>query len=277
MNEEKIRELIRNLSSIITHTQTLEKSFSSEIYSSHPLFRKSARNLLHYLALRNFDIREIQQKLAALGLSSLGRAEAHVYSSLVTVCNQLKLLLKDPLHDNLAEIIPIPDNSGLLDSNIKKLFGIINKERSVRIMVTLSSDTADNYQMVKDLILAGMDCARINCAHDDQQTWIKMIENIRRAKKETGLSCKILMDLAGLKLRTGPVKPGRKILKIKIKKDFFGNFIRPAILWMGPPEINSPSESDVHIPVSAAWISRLKAGDKIKFIDARGKKRKFLI
>ena len=41
----------------------------------HPNYQDSARNLLHYLALRRHDLRPLQLRLAALGLSSLGRAE----------------------------------------------------------------------------------------------------------------------------------------------------------------------------------------------------------
>ena len=35
----------------------------------------SARNLVHYMALRRHDLRELQDQLAAVGLSSLGRAD----------------------------------------------------------------------------------------------------------------------------------------------------------------------------------------------------------
>ena len=42
----------------------------------HPVQRASARNLLHYLALRSRDLRPLQARLAAAGLSSLGRAES---------------------------------------------------------------------------------------------------------------------------------------------------------------------------------------------------------
>ena len=57
-----------------------------EMHINH---QKSARNLLHYLALRCHDLRPLQQRLAELGLSSLGRAESHV---LVTVDAVLGLL-----------------------------------------------------------------------------------------------------------------------------------------------------------------------------------------
>ncbi len=43
---------------------------------------QSARNLVHYLALRRFDLRNTQERLALLGISSLGRSEGHVLSNL---------------------------------------------------------------------------------------------------------------------------------------------------------------------------------------------------
>ena len=41
----------------------------------------SERNLAHYLAFRRHDHRGLQQRLADLGLSSLGRAEPHVLAN----------------------------------------------------------------------------------------------------------------------------------------------------------------------------------------------------
>ena len=52
----------------------------------------SARNLLHYLALRRHDLRHAQPLLASHGLSSLGRTESHVRNSLDTVLRVLHTL-----------------------------------------------------------------------------------------------------------------------------------------------------------------------------------------
>jgi pyruvate kinase len=58
---------------------------------------------------------------------------------------------------------------------------------------------------VRDLVARGMDCARINCAHDDDSAWAKMIAHVRRAEAETQSRCRVLMDLGGPKARTGAV------------------------------------------------------------------------
>jgi hypothetical protein len=47
--------------------------------------RSSVTNLIAYLAMRGRDLRGLQSCLAELGLSSLGRAEAHVQQSLGAV------------------------------------------------------------------------------------------------------------------------------------------------------------------------------------------------
>ena len=55
-----------------------ERERSDEIEAAHPLHRRSAANLVHYVELRNHDIRHLQTQLGLLGLSSLGRSESSV-------------------------------------------------------------------------------------------------------------------------------------------------------------------------------------------------------
>ena len=60
-------------------------------------FAESALNLAHYLALRRRDLRPLQRRLAALGLSSLGRLEGRVMPTLVAVRRALAALLGHPM------------------------------------------------------------------------------------------------------------------------------------------------------------------------------------
>ncbi len=46
------------------------------------------------------------------------------------------------------------------------------------------------------------------------------IENLRRAERATGRNCRILMDLAGPKLRTGPLAPDPAVVKIRRPEKF---------------------------------------------------------
>ena len=84
--------------------------------------------------------------------------------------------------------------------------------RETRILVTLSARAAEDPAHVENLVLTGMNCARINCAHDDPKAWTAMVSNIRTAARAHGRTCRVLMDLAGPKIRTRNVvtPPDRK-------------------------------------------------------------------
>ena len=41
-------------------------------------------------------------------------------------------------------------------------------------MVTMPSEAADDYTLVHNLLKQGMDCLRINCAHDDASAWLRI-------------------------------------------------------------------------------------------------------
>lgn len=53
-------------------------------------------------------------------------------------------------------------------------------------MVTMPSEAADDFQLVRQLLANGMDCMRINCAHDDSNAWGCMVAHLQRAKQELG-------------------------------------------------------------------------------------------
>ena len=80
--------------------------------------------------------------------------------------------------------------------------------RETRIMVTLPSEAASDRDLVRSLATAGMDCARINSAHDDEAAWTAMASNVRAAADAAGRRLPILVDLPGPKLRTGSIEPG---------------------------------------------------------------------
>lgn len=89
----------------------------------------------------------------------------------------------------------------LLQHHTEELFGETPTHRRVRIMVTLPTEAASHYELVRDLLLRGTDCVRINVAHDTPTEWSATIAHVRLAEAETGRSCKVLMDLGGPKPR----------------------------------------------------------------------------
>ncbi|MDM9581570.1 pyruvate kinase [Nostoc sp. GT001] len=175
-----------------------------------PAFIDSSLNLAYYLALRRHDLRFLQTALMPWGLSSLGRIEARVLPNLDAVIATLAAICQ-PFDQSLTQRPPLAaffEGERLLQQHTEDLFGISSSDRRVRIMVTLPTEAASNYELVKDLIQRGCDCMRINCAHDSSSEWLAMIVNIRLAEVETGRACKVLMDLGGSKPRTeGVISP----------------------------------------------------------------------
>ena len=82
-----------------------------------------------------------------------------------------------------------------------ELFGADPTGPYSRIMVTLPSEAASEPALLHELIAAGGDCMRINCAHDGAAAWAAMIAHARSAAAALGRSCPILMDLGGPKCR----------------------------------------------------------------------------
>ena len=114
------------------------------------------------------------------------------------------------------------EGTELLEANADALLGPPPPGRKVRIMVTMSSDAATDYELVRDLVRSGMDCMRINCAHDNPEAWLGMIRNLKKAREETRRNCRILMDVAGPKLRTGAIEPGPSVIKCRPRRDVRG-------------------------------------------------------
>ena len=280
-NKSQPQELFRQLDCLRSEMLELEASGRIEFDGVHGDHGASASNLLHYLALRRHDIRQLQAHLAALGLSSLGRTEPHVFSALQAVMKALLRLSGSAGNGaELPEAAPqIGEGAGLLDKNAEALFGPAPKGRTVRIMVTMPSEAATDYELVRDLVLHGMDCMRVNCAHDGPDAWACMIRNLRRAETETGRSCKVSMDIAGPKLRTGPIELGPAVLKFKPKRNELGRVTSPARVWLTAEDNaeHAPTHADASIPVSADWLAAVKPGDRVRFTDARGSPRTMVI
>ncbi|GAA4197554.1 pyruvate kinase [Microbacterium oryzae] len=234
----------------------------------HPHHREGARNLLHYLALREHDLRPLQERLSTLGLSSLGRMEGDVLRNLDAVLRVTEAALGT--EDDRQEIDP--DDRGDLRDNAAALLGGDADDRRTRIMVTLPSSGADDASLAAGFVDAGMDLARINCAHDDPSAWRRMAENVRAASDRV----RVAMDLAGPKLRTGPVGDGPHVVKVKPARDAAGGVVEPARFALAA-ELDLGA-SVPRIPVAdRAWLARRSPGDLVRFHDARGRSRRMSV
>jgi pyruvate kinase len=182
-----------------------QQRFGFLLENVHPAQYASAVNLLHYLVLRSKDIRELQDALHENGFSSLTNSESHIRSQVLAVLKHL-----DSHNDNAS-----PDYNAskqLLHQRVDALFGTVAGNAIPAIMVTLKTSHAHDYLVLKKLLRSGMNIARINCAHDNEETWYNMVKGIRKASESTAIPCKIYMDLAGPKIRTVITSRKQRIL-----------------------------------------------------------------
>ena len=277
-NEERLNSLEIEFENIISKLHEYEHKYELEISEVNPIYKKSALNLVHYLAFRSFDIASLQDELRDLSLPSLSNIEPHVMKSLLAIKNIISNLIGKPGRVKQKGIISVKKSKKILNRNTKALFGYKSKKRRTRIMVTLPNTAADDYRFIQSLVKSGMNSARINCAHDAPVVWEKMIKKIDEVNKNLNKKCKVMMDLGGPKLRTGQMMPGPEVLHIKPKRDEFGKVVTPAKVWIAPPDILPPDDSaDAVLPIDNMWIKKIKHGNTISFTDSRDKKCKIVV
>jgi pyruvate kinase len=270
--------LIEDLERLRDDVVRLAASREPEVEKLPEERRESARNLLRYIAMRRHDLRPLQERLAHIALSSIGRSESNVLATLDSVLHNLRVLSgqaeSDPtVYEEFDELAP------RLEQNTARLLGSLPANRRARIMVTMPESAAEDYLYLHHLVEGGMDCVRINCAHGGPENWSKIIQLKGHAERIMKRSCRVLMDLRGPKLRTGPMAAAPAVLRVRPKRDEYGRVERPARIWLTatPGAGNECESADACVIVEADWLARCKENDRIRFRDARGSKRRWRI
>lgn len=249
----------------------------AEVNLVDPSFQASACNLGQYLELRRRDLRPLQMELSELGLSSLGRSEGSIQASIQNVLTMLHALIgrPDPVQRTRPPVNML-QGAEILAEHATQLFGDPPSGRAARIMVTAGTELATDRALMRGMLDAGMDVLRINCAHDDMAIWQQMIQNLRSADAERDhpKRCTILMDLAGPKLRTGPIDLGTPVTRIRPRRDRYGAEIEPARVQLAT---SLPEDGGPCLVLPADWLTELQPGDRLGFRDARGRNRTFVI
>ena len=229
--------------------QAAEKHCRHVIDKVHPRHKLSAANLLHYLSLRSKDIRALQDYLHQAGLSSLNNSESHIRSQVLAVQKHLGVSVgtAEPGYSTSQK---------LLKEKSVALFGNCSNSGIPCIMVSFDTSFATNYYLVKRLLLSGMNIARINCAHDDADTWLEMIKHVKTASESTGLPCKIYMDLAGPKIRTNIFSGKKKRVEVEEGAKIY--LVETFGMYSDLPEIGI---------TEYGIVRQLKKGDKVLFDD----------
>lgn len=272
---KKVDALIAQLTSILEAMSTEASKFESELNAIHPDYLKSAQNLLHYQSFRRFDLRSTQKRLRNLGITRFGNAETHIKASILKA---LKILysLQEKQPETLGKAgLSMKNGKRLLNKHTKELLGFRSKGRRVRIMVTLPTQAAYDYELVYNMVKIGMNCARINCAHDNSQVWLHIIKNVKKAAQEQSKKVKIAMDLAGPKIRTGAIISGPQVRKFSPERDDIGNIIQPAKITL-VTRLTEDSEVNC-LPISRDMLNSLVVGERYDFIDTRQKSRSIKI
>ena len=262
----------------------LEKVMSASIDRVPPDRRESARNLVHYVALRQHDLRELQVQLSRRGLSSLGRSESCVMGSVLEVSERaheaLALRGDEGAKRELTRLEKVRSTSmswetanDYLHQHTRDALGPRPEDRHIYIMVTApSAKEADRAWMVK-MLDAGMNVLRINCAHESEREWDRMVRALGEARRATGKEARVLMDLAGPKIRTGAIAGARHIATWKTAKDDLGRLTAPARVVIRraaapPDEVTGP-----FLRMRDDGFAKVRKGDELRFRDARDKKR----
>ncbi|MFB9947221.1 pyruvate kinase [Rhizobium puerariae] len=222
--------------------------------------RAGLENLCHYLSLRHHDLRSLQRKLMWRGLSSLGRLESRVLPTIDAVLATLAAIrgAEPPFPPPSEEAFFRGEN--LLRQSTDELFGEPRAHRRSRIMVTLPSEAAERPDFILDLARRGMDVARINCAHDDDQAWAEMAKHVKAAGADLGRRLTILMDIAGPKIRTEAVA-AEKGSRLQA-----GDLLR--LVAKGAPYVTPDVRfsSAVSLP---EIVTRVSVGDRIRYDDGK--------
>jgi pyruvate kinase len=213
MNNDHLQYIEQHLTELETKMLREEAKHNSLFKSIHSTQVDAARNLIHYLTLRNEDIRDLQDHLHIAGLSSLTSAESHIHRQLQAIRERLGKKYNPDEPDPCTYTF---SHTQLVEKS-KKLFGKKKDSLIPYIMVTFDSFFAENYSFIKTLLQSGMNVARINCAHDNEKIWAKMIRQLKKAVAYTGINCRIYMDLAGPKIRTKLINKGSKEGKTKLQ------------------------------------------------------------
>jgi pyruvate kinase len=121
-----------------------------------------------------------------------------------------------------------------------------NPYRRTKIICTIGPNTSSP-SMIRELLQAGMDVARINFSHGTHKEHTSYIKTLRQAAKQAGVPLAIMQDLPGPKNRTGKLKRGSIELKenadiILTTKEILGDENRVSVGLPYLPSVVKPGD-----------------------------------
>ena len=125
--------------------------------------------------------------------------------------------------------------------------------RRTRIVCTIGPSSSSPH-VLRAMIQAGMDVARLNFSHGDADSHRQAAANVREAAEEIGRPVALLGDLQGPKIRTGPVE------------GTFQRLVRGRSVALVAHHTETPDDIEVsHVEL----VQALRVGDRVLLDDGR--------
>jgi len=258
---------IKKLSALVRSMKEAEVKFLPILESLHSHFQLSGANLIHYLVLRSTEVRHLQEFLHQVGLSSLTNLESHTMYQVQNVLGWLQGKTQSRKNNAGCDF----ETASLLqEKHEQELLGKFPNRDRPHIMVTFSVDMIKESKLMEEMLHEGMTVARINCAHDTPEEWMKMIQVLRKAIAKTGKPCKIYMDIAGPKIRIKSIEAIREKQNEKLPvwegKEFI---VTSSGQSAGKWNKKGKGKRDVIIIEPRELITMMRKGERIFFDDGK--------
>lgn len=246
--------------------QQAEDKFAPALITLHDNFKLSGLNLVHYLVLRSAEIREAQEFLHHIGLSSLANSESHTQYQL----QQVLQWLNPAAAGQVLTSCNFEAASTLQLTHAEELLGAFPVQDRPHIMVTFSAEMISQRMLVQQMLNEGMTVARINCAHDNEEVWLQMITVLKKAMAKTGRHCKVYMDLGGPKIRITDIisADGYACLELSVKEGKKVLITHPAIP-LHELQTKDKRPLDIIYIEPRELLQCVKAGEHIYFDDGK--------
>ena len=133
------------------------------------------------------------------------------------------------------------------------------QRRKTKIVCSLGPATHDD-DVMRNLIMAGMNVARLNMSHSNHESHSEFIEKVRRISSELGFAVAILLDTKGPEIRSGMVEDGGTVT--------FNE--KDPVIVTTDDALTAPSVNGNPGRISITWkeaASRLQKGNRILVAD----------
>lgn len=239
-------------------------------------------NLCHHLALKCLDLQRLNEDLCSVGLQSLESIDPSVLPCIDTIIQLLELSVgtttagEEGRNERAAAASAMRERAF---SHATALFGPYQDSGQVHVMVTAGKEAISNETLIADLLKAGADVIRINCAHDDPTVWSEIVRIARQSSASLGKSCRVLMDLAGPKLRTASLLVNKIAAVVSPESDDSGDTLSPARIWLCCDGRSPPSNESCHaiLRIGQELFGELRVGDTVSFVDPTGGRRPVMV